>query len=255
MAVKDSYFMNEPLKKSILIVEDDESLANWLADYLASQNFEVCVANRGDYALELIQVENPDLVLLDINLPIKDGFDICREARVFYSRPILMMTARDEELDEVLGLELGANDYITKPIRARALLARIKSLLRRSEITNEPLVDSDSQDFGALNFESLNFGSLKIDKHSRTTKIENKVINISSNEFNVLWILASQAGSIVSRESLIQELRGIEYDGFDRSTDILVSRLRKKLGTESSLQQRIKTIWGKGYLFSPEPWS
>ncbi len=242
--------MNEQLKKSILIVEDDESLANWLADYLASQNFEVCVANRGDYALELIQAENPDLVLLDINLPIKDGFDICREARVFYSRPILMMTARDEELDEVLGLELGANDYITKPVRARALLARIKSLLRRSEITNEPSVGSDG-----LNFGSLNFGSLKIDKHSRTTKIENKTINISSNEFNVLWILASQAGSIVSRESLIQELRGIEYDGFDRSTDILVSRLRKKLGTESSLEQRIKTIWGKGYLFSPEPWS
>lgn len=237
--------MNSEKQKSILIVEDDESLANWIADYLSGQNFEVCVANRGDYALELIQEENPDLVLLDINLPVKDGFDICREARVFYDRPILMMTARDEELDEVLGLELGANDYVTKPIRARALLARIKGLLRRDTSVNEVEINNDR----------LSFGALSIDRFSRTTKINDKPINISSNEFNVLWILASQAGNIVSRESLIKELRGIEYDGFDRSTDILVSRLRKKLGTETCLEQRIKTIWGKGYLFSPEPWS
>jgi two-component system OmpR family response regulator/two-component system response regulator RstA len=237
--------MNDELRKSILIVEDDESLASWIADYLDSHNFDVCVANRGDYALELIEVENPDLVLLDINLPVKDGFDICREARVFYSRPILMMTARDEEFDEVLGLELGADDYITKPIRARALLARIKGLLRRSKASKEVPENNDC----------LVFGNLTIDRHSRTTKLKDKVINISSNEFNVLWILASQSGSIVSRESLIKELRGIEYDGFDRSTDILVSRLRKKLGAHVSSEQCIKTIWGKGYLFSPEPWS
>ena len=136
--------MNSEKQKSILIVEDDESLANWIADYLSGQNFEVCVANRGDYALELIQEENPDLVLLDINLPVKDGFDICREARVFYDRPILMMTARDEELDEVLGLELGANDYVTKPIRARALLARIKGLLRRDTSSNDADKNNDS---------------------------------------------------------------------------------------------------------------
>lgn len=231
-------------KKYILIVEDDASLASWISDYLTSQNFEVCVSNRGDLAIEMIQSESPDLVLLDINLPVKDGYDVCREVRRFYQQPILMMTARDDEMDEVLGLELGADDYITKPIRARALLARIRSLLRRTE-SNLEQSDSDTQ---------LNFGHFSINSQSRWVKISDEIIDISSNEFDVLWILARHAGEIVSRDSLTKELRGFEYDGFDRSTDILVSRLRKKLETDSSTQKRIKTIWGKGYLFSPDQW-
>ena len=224
-----------------MVVEDDASLASWIADYLTTQNFQVAVADRGDDAIELIKDDIPDLVLLDINLPGKDGFEVCKEVRNYYFNPILMMTARDDEFDEVLGLELGADDYVTKPIRARALLARIKSLLRRI----------DSERATQSNKELLNFGSLTIDLKSRTATLNKASLELSSNEFNVLWILASQAGEIVSRESLIKELRGIEYDGFDRSTDILVSRLRKKLNLEESEQQRIKTIWGKGYLFSP----
>jgi DNA-binding response OmpR family regulator len=231
-------------KKYILVVEDDASLASWITDYLISQNFEVCISDRGDLAIEMIRSESPDLVLLDINLPVKDGFDICREVRQFYQNPILMMTARDDELDEVLGLELGADDYITKPIRARTLLARIKNLLRRTES------DLNSNDCKTL----LKFGQFSINAKSRCVKVESEVIDISSNEFDVLWILTSHAGEIVSRDSLTKQLRGFEYDGFDRSSDILVSRLRKKLGTDSSDQQRIKTIWGKGYLFSPEQW-
>ena len=223
------------------MVEDDSSLASWIADYLTSHNFQVAVADRGDHAVELIRDDSPDLVLLDINLPVKDGFEICKEVRSYYNNPILMMTARDDELDEVLGLELGADDYITKPIRARVLLARIKSLLRRIE----------PERINTANKDLLSFGSLSIDLKSRTAKLDKVGLELSSNEFNVLWILASQAGEIVSRESLVKELRGIEYDGFDRSTDILVSRLRKKLNSEESEQQRIKTIWGKGYLFSP----
>jgi len=228
--------------KYILIVEDDDSLASWIADYLTDQNFSVGVSNRGDQAVELIRSDSPDLVLLDINLPAKDGFDICREVRDFYHKPILIMTARDDELDEVLGLELGADDYITKPIRARVLLARIKSLLRRNE----------ADLINRVNSEHFNFGRLTVDLKSRSVQFDNKTIEISSNEFNVLWILASQAGEIVSRETLIRELRGIEYDGFDRSTDILVSRLRKKLSLKIESQQIIKTVWGKGYLFLPE---
>jgi len=234
---------NEP-KKYILVVEDDDSLASWIADYLADQNFLVGVSNRGDQAVELIKSDIPDLVLLDINLPAKDGFDVCREVRPFYHNPILIMTARDDEFDEVLGLELGADDYITKPIRARVLLARIKSLLRR----NEP------QSSKKHNSERLIFGRLTIDQKSRSVRFDDILIEISSNEFNILWILANQAGEIVSRDSLIKELRGIEYDGFDRSTDILVSRLRKKLSLKLESQQIIKTVWGKGYLFSPETW-
>jgi two-component system, OmpR family, response regulator len=226
----------------ILVVEDDPSLADWIIDYLVSQNFTVSFANRGDTAIELIRTDSPDLVLLDINLPKKDGFDICREVRQFFHKPILMMTARDDEMDEVLGLELGADDYITKPLRARALLARVRSLLRRNTSDNPVTNDGDR----------LTVGQVAIDRKSRTTKVDQQVVNISSNEFEVLWLLAQHAGEVVSREFLIQQLRGIEYDGFDRSTDILVSRLRKKLGNHANGQQRIKTIWGKGYLFSAE---
>ncbi len=225
----------------ILVVEDDASLANWIIDYLISQDFQVSLANRGDHAIEMIEADQPDLVLLDINLPKKDGFDICREVRKHYQKPILMMTARDDEMDEVLGLELGADDYITKPLRARALLARIRRLLRRSL----PSLSEKSSD-------KINIGQLSIDLSSRTTKISDQVVSISSNEFDVLWLLASHVGEVLSREFLIQNLRGIEYDGFDRSTDILVSRLRKKLGCNAQGQQRIKTVWGKGYLLCPE---
>ncbi len=227
-----------------MIVEDDSSLAEWIADFLIGENFQVSVANRGDDAVSIIRSDIPDLVLLDINLPVKNGFDICREVRVFFKNPILMMTARNEEMDEVLGLELGADDYILKPIRPRALLARINSLLRRTKRDAETIKDGGT----------LTFDSFTINYSSRTTTIAGKSIPISSNEFEVLWILANHAGEIVSRESLVKKIRGIEYDGFDRSTDILVSRLRKKLNDHPTEPYRIKTIWSKGYLFAPDAW-
>lgn len=228
----------------ILVVEDDESLAVWIADYLNSQGYDVSVASNGVDAVTLIKEDNPDLVLLDVNLPGKDGFDVCREARAFYHNPILMMTARLEETDEVLGLELGANDYVTKPVRPRALLARIKGLLKR----NEPEPDTTAE-----HTQRISFGRFTIDAASRTTWLNEEVVNISSNEFDVLWYLVTHAGQIVSREQLLQEIRGIEYDGFDRSMDVLVSRVRRKLGS-AKYPDRIKTVWGKGYLFVTDAW-
>lgn len=230
--------------KQILVVEDDESLAVWVADYLTGQGYDVSVANHGVDAIALIKDDNPDLVLLDVNLPGKDGFDVCREARAFYHNPILMMTARLEETDEVLGLELGANDYITKPVRPRALLARIKGLLKRQD--PEP----ESPD---LNGHRISFGRFTIDAASRTTWLNEEIINVSSNEFDVLWYLVTHAGQIVSRDQLLQDIRGIEYDGFDRSMDVLVSRVRRKLGSAKH-PDRIKTVWGKGYLFVTDAW-
>ena len=227
-----------------MLVEDDASLAEWIADYLSSQGYQVTVASNGIDAVTLIAEDQPDLVLLDISLPGQDGFDVCREVRAFYNHPILMMTARLEEADEVLGLELGANDYITKPIRPRALLARIKGLLKRDPKDVEPEANSDG---------ALRFGQLSIDPHSRTTILQGDTIGISSNEFDVLWYLAGQAGKIVSRDELLKAVRGIEYDGFDRSMDVMVSRIRKKLGS-AQYPDRIKTIWGKGYLFVPTAW-
>lgn len=228
----------------IILVEDDISLAEWFSDYLGDQGYLVTLVTRGDYAIEMIREDKPDLVVLDIMLPVKDGFDVCKAVRNFYHGPILMMTARDQETDEVLGLELGADDYLTKPVRPRVLLSRIKALLRRTA----PVLAVQSEN-------CLSFGNFFIDSHSRTTTLAGVNIAVSSNEFDVLWLLAKNAGKVLSRQDLVSQLRGIEYDGFDRSMDIIVSRIRKKLGDDASNPYRIKTIWGKGYLFAENAWS
>ena len=230
----------------IMLVEDDMSLAQWFSDYLTEHGYLVTLVNRGDVAVELIKTDNPDLVVLDIMLPVKDGFDVCREARGFFHGPILMMTARDQEMDEVLGLELGADDYVTKPVKPRVLLSRIKALLRRSNNPNDVASSSENQ---------IQLGQFHLDANSRTTKLHGQPVGISSNEFDVLWHLAQSAGQVVNRTELVQQLRGIDYDGFDRSIDIIVSRLRKKLGDDANNPYLIKTIWGKGYLLVADSWS
>lgn len=235
----------ESLRSHIMLVEDDMSLAEWFSDYLTEHGYLVTLVNRGDMAIELIRTDTPDLVVLDIMLPVKDGFDVCREVRSFYHGPILMMTARDQEMDEVLGLELGADDYVTKPVKPRVLLSRIKALLRRSNNHHE---FADSSETG------IQLGQFHIDAHSRTTKLHGKSVAISSNEFDVLWHLALSPGQVVNRTELVHQLRGIDYDGFDRSIDIIVSRLRKKLGDDATNPYRIKTIWGKGYLLVADAW-
>lgn len=224
----------------ILVVEDDASLSAWICDYLSDHGFQVSVANRGDVAVELIESDRPDLVLLDIMLPEKNGFEVCKEVRQFYSCPILMMTACTEDADEILGLELGADDYLNKPIKPRVLLARIKALLRRGSEPDHTQVRT--------------FGSLRIDATSKTVSVDGEVLGISANEFDVLWLLASQAGQVVSRTELVSSLRGIDYDGFDRSIDIRISRLRKKLADNPTQPYKIKTVWGKGYLFAGDAW-
>ncbi|WP_448548229.1 response regulator [Thalassotalea fusca] len=228
-----------------MLVEDDMSLAEWFSDYLSEQGYLVTIVNRGDIAIELIASDNPDLVVLDIMLPVKDGFDVCKSVRDFYQGPILMMTARDQETDEVLGLELGADDYLTKPVKPRVMLSRIKALFRRVNVDSS-VVEREKN--------VLKFDKLVLDANARTTVLNAETMPISSNEFDVLWMLASEAGNTVSRESLVKQLRGFDYDGFDRSTDILVSRIRKKLGDNVKNPFRIKTVWGKGYLFVADAW-
>ncbi len=231
--------------KHIMLVEDDQSLAEWFSDYLHENGFFVTLVTRGDLAIELIIEDQPDLVILDIMLPVKDGFDVCKQVRANYTGPILMMTARDHETDEVLGLELGADDYMTKPVKPQVLLSRIKALFRRSELNDVSSNDAQTR---------LTFGRLNIDLSARNVFLANQKVAISSNEFDVLRALISQAGKVVSRQALVTELRGIEYDGFDRSIDILVSRIRKKLGDDAQNPFRIKTVWGKGYLFVKDAW-
>lgn len=241
------------LKKTchhILLVEDDLALAEWIEDYLISKDFKVSKTMCGDEAVKLIKQLNPDLVLLDGMLPGMDGLDVCKTVRPDFENPIIMLTARDEEIDEVLGLAMGADDYITKPVRARVLLARIRLLLHKQDKINSYKQLGKS----TIASEKLQFNNLSIDRQSRNVCLNQNKIKLSSNEFDVLWLLASNAGNIVRRDKLVSELRGFDYDGFDRSIDLRISRLRKKLGDNSSEPYRIKTIWGKGYLFAKDAW-
>lgn len=225
---------------SILLVEDDASLAEWIKQYLQGHDYTLQHLARGDEVIAAVRQHKPDIIILDVMLPGKNGFDICRELREFYSGPILMLTALNDETDEVLGLELGANDYLNKPVRPRVLLARIKALLRREQ--------------PELPEGQLHFGQLKILRDAKAVFYREQPVPVTANEFDVLWLLASKAGQVISRDQLVSQLRGFEYDGFDRSIDIRISRLRKKLSDNADHPFRIKTVWARGYLFSPEAW-
>ena len=234
----------------ILLIEDDERLANLTAEYLRKNDFVVSIESRGDTAEARILAEDPDLTILDIMLPGKDGFEVCRSVRAKYKGVILMLTARDEDLDQILGLELGADDYIAKPVQPRLLLARIKALLRRSPA---PAASSDGMT-DTTGTTELAFGSFRISQATRSTHLGDEAIDLTTAEFDLLWLLARHAGNILSRDDLLQQLRGIGFDGLDRSIDARISRLRRKLGDDPDNPTRIKTVRGKGYLFSKHDW-
>ena len=234
--------MSNAAPTSILLVEDDLRLAELVSRYLESSGFRVAVATRGDEVVGKVEDEPPDLVILDLGLPGEDGFTICRQLRHNYTNPILILTARDSDIDHVLGLELGADDYVVKPVEPRVLLARIGALLRRSKTP------------ARSERKTLQFGRLMINMTSRSVHLDGQSISLSGNEFDLLLYLASHAGEIQSRETLFKDLFKREYDGMDRMLDIRISRLRRKLGDEAETAERIKTIWGQGYLFVPDAW-
>lgn len=242
----------------IFIVEDDVELADWMYEYLSAKTYKVTVCHRGDEAVPQIFQHNPDVVILDGMLPGLDGIDVCKMLRPEFKNAIVMVTARDDEFDEVIGLEVGADDYLVKPVRARALLARIRKQLDRLNALNLHTANLNTSttehSSHEPNEDKLIFNNLIIDKQARVVSLNNEKIHISSNEFDVLWLLAQQAGEVIPRSELVSQLRGFEYDGFDRSIDLRISRLRKKLGDNSSSPYRIKTIWGKGYLFAKDAW-
>ncbi|THB76963.1 MAG: response regulator [Desulfobulbaceae bacterium] len=228
----------------ILLVEDDRRLIQLIRDYLEKQDFQVTTAERGDIAVTLITQTQPDLVILDLMLPGKDGLSVCREVRHRYPGPILILTAREEDSDQVAGLELGADDYVKKPVEPRVLLARIRALLRR---LSQPHPEAQKE-------ATLVFDKLVICPESRKVTFEDQEVDLTSSEFDLIHLLAEAAGTIVDRDSLFRSLRGIEYDGLDRSVDVSISRLRKKLGDSSTKPFKIKTVWGQGYLFVPDAW-
>lgn len=233
--------MNDAPSHSILLVEDDLRLAELVSRYLESHGLRIAVVSRGDEVVEAVRRDNPDLVILDLGLPGEDGFNVCRRLRPDYTNPILILTARDNDIDHVLGLELGADDYVIKPVEPRVLLARIGALLRRSKPP-------------AAQGRTLTFGQLTINVPSRAVRWAGKSIALSRNEFDLLVHLANHAGEIQSREVLFMSLYNRDYDGLDRMLDIRISRLRRKLDDDAENPSRIKTIWGRGYLFVPDAW-
>ncbi|WP_434609241.1 response regulator [Pseudomonas sp. R1-7] len=226
----------------ILIVEDDQRLAELTREYLESNGLHVAIEGNGAVAAQRIIDEQPDLVILDLMLPGEDGLSICRKVRERFNGPILMLTARTDDTDQIQGLDLGADDYVCKPVRPRLLLARIQALLRRSE--PEPPVPQKPR--------RLEFGPLVVDDALREAWLQGNGIELTSAEFDLLWLLVSNAGRILSREEIFTALRGIGYDGQDRSIDVRISRIRPKIGDDPDHPRLIKTIRSKGYLFVPE---
>ncbi|BBR52765.1 MULTISPECIES: response regulator transcription factor [Pseudomonas] len=230
--------MDQPNNR-ILIVEDDQRLAELTAEYLQANGYEVAVEGDGGRAARRIIDSQPDLVILDLMLPGEDGLSICRRVRGQYAGPILMLTARSDELDQVQGLDMGADDYVCKPVRPRLLLARITALLRRSEAPQSKR-------------QELQFGALRIDSRVREAWLGEQAIELTGAEFDLLWLLSSNAGRVLSREEIFTSLRGVGYDGQDRSIDVRISKIRPKIGDDPIHPRLIKTLRSKGYLFVGE---
>jgi len=228
------------MKRKILIVEDEKNIVDILKFNLKKEGFDTIEAYDGKQALEMAEREKPDLILLDIMLPEYDGFTVCKKIRQTMNTPILMLTAREEEVDKVLGLELGADDYITKPFSPRELMARVKANLRR--------IVEDNQ---TIQGETLTCGDLVIDVNRYEIRRKNEVIELTLREFELVKFLAMQKGQIFSRESLLEKVWGYEYYGDVRTVDVTVRRLREKLEKVPSKPEYILTKRGVGYYFNP----
>lgn len=225
------------MSKTILIVDDEKNIANILEFNLRKEGFNTIIANDGESAVDIAYDKNPDLILLDIMLPKLDGFSVCKKVRKDLNTPIIMLTAKEDEVDKVLGLELGADDYMTKPFSPRELMARIKANLRRTEMTD------------TIQNEVLRFGNITIDCTSYEVKLKNKVIDITLREFELLKFLAQRKGQVFTRECLLEKVWGYEYFGDVRTVDVTVRRIREKIEQDPANPKYILTKRGVGYYF------
>jgi DNA-binding response OmpR family regulator len=222
----------------VLYVEDDERLARLVAEYLRSHDLEVHLEGRGELVVASVLRLQPDVVLLDLNLPGLDGLEVCRQLRARSAVPILMVTARGETADRIGGLDGGADDYLTKPFQSRELLARIRAVVRRVRGEVGPRSSR------------LAVGGLVVDTARREATLDGVALALTQNEFAVVCALAQRAGRVMSREELLQVVHGSAEEAFDRSIDIIVSRLRAKLGDDPRQPRMLKTIRGAGYLLT-----
>ncbi|NLG79279.1 MAG: response regulator transcription factor [Firmicutes bacterium] len=221
---------------TILVVEDEESVRELVRVYLENEGFRVETASDGEEALNKVKANTPDLIILDIMLPKFDGWTVCREVKKTSNVPIIMLSARTEEFDRVLGLELGADDYIPKPFSPREMVARVRAVLRRTSASPEAA--------GRV----ITYRDLTIDREANRVTVKDKEVAMTPREFELLWFLACHPGRVFSREQLLEEVWGYEYLGDGRTVDTHIKRLREKLHADGEVTY-IKTVWGRGYKF------
>lgn len=223
------------MDRTLLVIDDDEKLNRLLKRFLKDFGYEVFSAVDADQGLKKVRTVSPDLIILDVMLPGMSGFDVCKRIREFSAVPIVMLTARGDVTDKVVGLELGADDYLPKPFEPRELVARIQAVLRRARRTGEDRL--------------RRFGALTMDFHRRRVFMDDREAPLTTTEFAALDLLVRHAGRTLDRDEIMQTLRGIDSECFNRVVDITMSRLRQKLGDDPKRPQYIKTIWGAGYMF------
>ena len=224
----------------ILIIDDDVQLTELLIEFLVSYKYKIVAKHTPEEGLEYLEKKEASVIILDIMLPGMDGFQVLRKIRENLSTPVIMLTARGEVTDRIVGLELGADDYLPKPFEPRELLARIQSILRRAHSS-------------AAIIENVHFKGLSIDKNKQEVLLDKKLISLSTTEYEALILFIENSSETLDREFLVENLRGISWQSYDRSVDVLVSRLRGKLGETPNNTRFIKTIHGVGYKFIGEP--
>lgn len=236
----------EDNKKTILIVDDEKTIVDMLVYNLQKEGYNTLEAGDGETAVNVALDKKPDLVLLDIMLPKMDGLAVCKRIRQYLNVPILMLSAKDEEIDKILGLELGADDYITKPFSVRELMARVKANLRKAEITAKAM-ESGAKEKEAESSNTVVVGDLSIDLNKFEVKVRGEIIDLTLREFEVIKYLAAQPGQVVTRETLLEKVWGYEYYGDIRTVDVTVRRIREKIEKDTSNPKILITKRGVGY--------
>jgi len=226
------------MNENILIIDDDGKLNNLLIDYFSKFGFKTTAVTHPEEGFKVLRRRLPDILILDVMLPGMDGFEVCKEIRREYSVPIIMLTARGEVTDRIVGLELGADDYLPKPFEPRELVARIQSVLRRSSEN--------------LKSDLVKFGRLIVDFKKRSVLLDGRPVDLTAAEFEILSVFVKNPGRVLNRDQILEKIRGIEWEPFNRSVDVLMSRLRQKLNDDPKNPSFFKTVWGTGYMFIGE---
>jgi len=235
------------MTETILLVEDDNRLAGMVSDYLGDNGFGVVHAATGVAAIDAQTAQGFDAIILDLMLPDIDGLEVCRTIKAHDNVPIIMLTAKGDPMDRIIGLEIGADDYLPKPFEPRELLARLRAIMRRGGTGSRTNIGMNGAEPGA---DILQFGRLQIDPGSMSASVGDNLCELTAHQFNLLMIMAKSAGRVLSRDGLMDQLKGEDLDAFDRSIDVHISRIRSQIEEDPKNPKRIITVRGAGYVFA-----